>query len=143
MADPITSSIEKALALNLDPLKYGTIVEIGAGHEVARWFFQAGAAAGTVAKTMSAYEMNFSDEIYGTSSDKRYVSKARLENMLEDLGQLFPEKTVAYIYPATEDGQTENLDDVAVPAHLDPLLIYLKERSRVISIDGYADDDGS
>ncbi len=143
MADPITSSIEKALALNLDPLKYGTIVEIGAGHEVARWFFQAGAAAGTVAKTMSAYEMNFSDEIYGTSSDKRYVSKARLENMLEDLGQLFPEKTVAYIYPATEDGQTENLDDVAVPAHLDPLLIYLKERSRVISVDGYADDDGS
>ena len=143
MADPITSSIEKALALNLDSLKYGTIVEIGAGHEVARWFFQAGSVAGTVAKTMSAYEMNFNDEIYGTSSDKRYVSKARLENMLEDLGQLFPEKTVAYIYPATEDGQTENLDDVAVPANLDPLLIYLKERSRVISVDGYANDDGS
>ena len=143
MADPITSSIEEALTLNLDPLKYGTIVEIGAGHEVARWFFQAGAAAGTVAKTMSAYEMNFSDEIYGTSSDKRYVSKARFESMLEDLGQFLPEKTVAYIYPATEDGQMENLDDVFVPAHLDPLLIYLKERSRVISIDGYADDDGS
>lgn len=75
--------IEKALAINLDPLKYGTIVEIGAGQEVARWFFQAGAAAGTIAKTMSAYDMNFSDEIYGEAPDKRYVSRPRLESMLE------------------------------------------------------------
>ena len=83
MAETATSTIEKALALNLDPLKYGTIVEIGAGQEVARWFFQAGAAAGTVAKTMSAYDMKFSDEIYGTASDQRYVSRGRLERMLE------------------------------------------------------------
>lgn len=83
MADPILSTIEKALAVNLDPLKYGTMVEIGAGQEVARWFFQAGGAAGTVAKTMSAYDMKFSDEIYGVASDRRYVSKARLERMLE------------------------------------------------------------
>ncbi len=77
------STIEKALAINLDPLKYGTIVEIGAGQEVARWFFQAGAAAGTVAKTMSAYDMKFSDEIYGAAPGRRYVSRSRLERMLE------------------------------------------------------------
>jgi len=83
MADEVSGTIEKALAINLDPLKYGTIVEIGAGQEVARWFFQAGAAAGTVAKTMSAYDMKFSDEIYGESTDRRYVSRPRLERMLE------------------------------------------------------------
>ncbi len=77
------STIEKAHAFNLDPLKYGTVVEIGAGQEVARWFFRAGAAAGTIAKTMSAYDMNFSDEIYGKASDRRYVSRPRLERMLE------------------------------------------------------------
>jgi hypothetical protein len=76
-------SIEKALSINLDPMKYGTIVEIGAGQEVARWFFQAGAAAGTIAKPMSAYDMKFSNEIYGIAEDKRHVSKARLESMLE------------------------------------------------------------
>ena len=83
MADDVPGTIEKALALNLDPLTYGTIVEIGAGQEVARWFFQAGAAAGTIAKTMSAYDMKFSDEIYGESTDQRYVSRPRLERMLE------------------------------------------------------------
>ena len=81
--ESIPSTIEKALTINLDPLKYGTIVEIGAGQEVARWFFQAGATAGTVAKTMSAYDMKFSDEIYGTAEGGRYVSRPRLEQMLE------------------------------------------------------------
>ena len=83
MPENIPNTIEKALAINLDPLKYGTIVEIGAGQEVARWFFRAGSAAGTVAKTMSAYDMQFSDEIYGATSSGRYVSRARLERMLE------------------------------------------------------------
>ena len=82
MSDVKLSTIEKALAINLDPLKYGTIAEIGAGQEVARWFFQAGAAAGTVAKTISAYDMKFSDEIYGADPDQRYVSRSRLERML-------------------------------------------------------------
>ncbi|MEK9722715.1 MAG: hypothetical protein VW405_04420 [Rhodospirillaceae bacterium] len=82
-AKAVTQTIEKALALNLDPTTYGTIVEIGAGQEVARWFFQAGAAAGTVAKTMSAYDMTFSDQIYGATPGNRYVSRARLERMLE------------------------------------------------------------
>jgi len=74
---------QKALRLNLDEKKYGTIVEIGAGQEVARQFFLAGAAAGTIAKTMSAYDMKFSDAIYGVQNDGRYVSKARVKAMME------------------------------------------------------------
>ena len=70
----------KALALNLDPSKYGVIAEIGAGQEVARWFFRVGAAAGTVAKTLSAYDMAVSDALYGQSS--RYVARDRLDAML-------------------------------------------------------------
>ena len=82
MPDTTLSTIEKALAVNLDEMKYGTIVEIGAGQEVARWFFQAGAAAGTIAKTMSAYATNFSAAIYGVHYDSRYVARARCERML-------------------------------------------------------------
>ena len=96
MLETVPSPLEKALALNLDPLKYGTIVEIGAGQEVARWFFQAGAAAGTIAKTMSAYDMKFSDEIYGVSSDRRYVSRTRLEGMLAHEFDLILERVENY-----------------------------------------------
>jgi hypothetical protein len=71
----------KALTINLDQGKYGTFAEIGAGQEVARHFFQAGGAAGTVAKSISAYDMKFSDEIYGKTA--RYVSKERLGLMLD------------------------------------------------------------
>lgn len=73
----------KALRINLDERKYGTIAEIGAGQEVARHFFMAGAAAGTVAKTISAYDMQFSDAIYGTQEGGRYVSEVRVKAMLE------------------------------------------------------------
>jgi hypothetical protein len=72
---------QKALALNLDASKYGSFAEIGAGQEVARWFFKAGGAAGTVAKTISAYDMAVSDAIYGKA--QRYVSRERLHAMLE------------------------------------------------------------
>jgi len=72
----------KALKINLDPSIYGSFAEIGAGQEVARTFFQAGAASGTVAKTISAYDMSFSDNIYGPSSSGRYVSEERLLKML-------------------------------------------------------------
>ena len=72
---------QKALFINLDDKIYGTIAEIGAAQEVARWFFRVGAAAGSVAKTMSAYDMQVSDEIYGKAG--RYVSRERLEAMLE------------------------------------------------------------
>ncbi|MBP6785033.1 MAG: TonB-dependent receptor [Verrucomicrobiales bacterium] len=71
----------KALKINLDPRWYGTLAEIGAGQEVVRWFFRVGAAAGTVAKSISAYDMTVSDAIYG--SGDRYVSRIRLQAMLD------------------------------------------------------------
>lgn len=71
---------EKALSLNLDDRIYGTIAEIGGGQEVADYFFKAGAASGTIAKTMSAYDMTFSDAIYGKS--ERYVCEDKLMRML-------------------------------------------------------------
>lgn len=77
------STIDKALRINLDEKKYGTIAEIGAGQEVARHFFLAGAAAGSVAKTISAYDMQFSDAIYGKQENGRYVSNARVKAMLK------------------------------------------------------------
>jgi hypothetical protein len=71
----------KALTLNLDPSKFGSFAEIGAGQEVARWFLVVGGASGTVAKSISAYDKEVSDSLYGTGS--RYVSRQRLESMLE------------------------------------------------------------
>jgi hypothetical protein len=71
----------KAFQINLDRQKYGTFAEIGAGQEVARRFFQVGGAAGTIAKTISAYDMTFSDAIYGPAD--RYVSRVRLNTMLD------------------------------------------------------------
>lgn len=72
---------QKALAVNLDQSLYGSFAEIGAGQEVVRWFFQAGGAAGTIAKSISAYDMQVSDAIYGNCA--RYVCRERLESMLE------------------------------------------------------------
>ena len=74
---------QKALEINLDDKIYGTFAEIGAGQEVARYFFQVGAAAGTVAKTMSAYDKVYSDEIYGPEPMGRYVCESRLYKMLD------------------------------------------------------------
>src|SRR5215471_13533687 len=71
----------KALQINLDQRRYGTFAEIGAGQEVVRWFFRVGGAAGTIAKSMSAYDMEVSDAIYGKAG--RYVCRSRLESMLE------------------------------------------------------------
>ena len=81
---------EKALRINLDPAKYGTFAETGAGQEVARRFFRVGGAAGTVAKTMSAYDMTFSDAIYGAAN--RYVSRVRLQTMLDHEYELLIER---------------------------------------------------
>jgi hypothetical protein len=75
------SAKEKALKINLDTQLYGSFAEIGAGQETAAHFFKAGGASGTVAKTMSAYDMSFSDAIYGETS--RYVCEERLVRMLE------------------------------------------------------------
>ena len=71
----------KALTLNLDPSTFGSFAEIGAGQEVARWFLVVGGASGTVAKTISAYDKEVSDDLYGSGS--RYVSRERLEAMLD------------------------------------------------------------
>ena len=81
---------KKAFQINLDRKRYGTFAEIGAGQEVARRFFQVGGAAGTIAKTMSAYDMQFSDAIYGAST--RYVSRDRLHTMLEHEYSLLQER---------------------------------------------------
>jgi hypothetical protein len=77
---PTTKS--KALRINLNTDIYGTFAEIGAGQETARNFFRSGAASGTIAKAMSAYDKDFSDAIYGLEKDKRYVTQPRLQRML-------------------------------------------------------------
>jgi hypothetical protein len=76
-----TDTHSKALRINIDPRWYGTFAEIGAGQEVVRWFFRVGGAAGTVAKSISAYDMKVSDAIYGHVD--RYVSRNRLQAMLD------------------------------------------------------------
>lgn len=90
MEDKALTTNRKALTVNLDNRLYGTFAEIGAGQEVARHFFVAGAAAGTIAKSMSAYDMKFSDEIYGKAD--RYVSRGRLLQMLNHEYQLLEER---------------------------------------------------
>ncbi len=80
----------KALTINLEEARYGTLAEIGAGQEVARHFFHAGGASGTVAKTISAYDMAFSDAIYGKAP--RYVSRERLQTMLDHEYSLLEER---------------------------------------------------
>src|ERR1700722_12192705 len=90
MSDPafqqFTDIHAKALAINLQASYYGTFAEIGAGQEVARWFLSAGAASGTVAQTISAYDKTVSDDIYGAGT--RYVSRERLLAMLDHEYQL-------------------------------------------------------
>jgi hypothetical protein len=79
----ILTTHRKALKINLDQTVYGTLAEIGGGQEVARCFFQAGGASGTVAKTISAYDKLFSDHIYNKDQAGRYVSEGRLLKMLD------------------------------------------------------------
>ena len=88
----ILSPAQKALAINLDESIYGSFVEIGAGQEVVRNFFRVGSASGTIAKTMSAYDKDFSDAIYEKEPDGRYVSKSRLEKMLQKEYSLLEER---------------------------------------------------
>ncbi len=83
MSRQLLDTDQKALEINLDPCIYGTFAEIGAGQEVARHFFRVGAAAGTIAKTMSAYDKTYSDKIYGPEPSGRYVCESRLYKMLD------------------------------------------------------------
>jgi hypothetical protein len=87
MSEDAHSAQEKALKINLDAARYGTFAEIGAGQEVARWFFHVGKASSTVAKSISAYDKDVSDALYGITP--QFVSRARLEAMLDrEYGQL-------------------------------------------------------
>src|SRR6202162_1735226 len=81
MSQDHLSTDRKALAINLDQRRYGTFAEIGAGQEVVRWFFHVGGAAGTIAKSISAYDMAVSDAIYGHAEG--YVARQRLQAMLD------------------------------------------------------------
>ena len=83
MNEETLSTNRKALQINLDSTIYGSFAEIGAGQEVARHFFQAGAASGTVAKTISAYDRSFSDWLYNNNEPGRYVSEGRVIKMLD------------------------------------------------------------
>ena len=78
----IPSIKSKALRINLNENIYGSFAEIGAGQETVRNFFKAGGASGTIAKTMSAYDKDFSDSIYGIEKDNRYVTESRVKTML-------------------------------------------------------------
>ncbi len=93
MEEVIHAPHQKALAINCNPHQYGSIAEIGAGQETARWFFRVGGAAGTIARTMSAYDMTFSDAIYGSAP--RYVSRDRLQAMLNYEYDLLLERLAA------------------------------------------------
>ena len=101
MSRQVLKTEQKALEINLDNAIYGTFAEIGAGQEVARNFFKVGAAAGTIAKTMSAYDKDFSDAIYGEEEKKRYVCRSRLDKMLDHEYQLI-EKRLAKTKPDTK-----------------------------------------
>jgi hypothetical protein len=108
------SARPKALKINLDARKYGTFAEIGAGQEVARWFFHAGKAAGTIAKTISAYDMAVSDSLYGPA--QHYVSRQRLEAMLDHefgrlvdrLGPARGDRTSFFVFADTSATQTHS-----------------------------------
>jgi len=107
MPNEVLSPHQKALRINLDAKRYGTFAEIGAGQEVARWFFRVGGASGTVAKTISAYDMAVSDAIYGPAD--RYVSRQRLRSMLdheyvllqERLGQKRGDQVAFFVFADT------------------------------------------
>ena len=101
MRQVILTAGQKALQINLDNTIYGSFVEIGAGQEVARNFFKAGSASGTIAKTMSAYDRDFSNAIYGKEQDGRYVCKPRLNKMLDHEYDLLESRLKASDYRNT------------------------------------------
>ncbi len=89
----------KSLRINLNENIYGTFVEIGAGQEVARHFYRVGAASGTIAKSMSAYDKSFSDSIYGKEDNSRYVTQNRLDKMLSHEMNLLEKRISRDEYP--------------------------------------------
>jgi len=105
-----TRTESKALAVNLDPKRYGAFAEIGAGQEVVRWFFKVGGAAGTISKSISAYDMQVSDAIYGRA--ERYVSHS-------------------------PDGLLQTVASLQVAGHLVKLYGYLVDRGCITQLDNF------
>ena len=97
--DDIPSTKSKSLKINLNENIYGTFAEIGAGQETVRNFFRVGGASGTIAKTMSAYDKDFSDSIYGVEEDKRYVTESRLQKMLNHETTLIEDRILRQKHP--------------------------------------------
>ena len=95
----ILTTAQKALKINLNSDIYGTFAEIGAGQETVREFFRAGAASGTIAKAMSAYDKAFSDDIYGIEEDGRYVTQSRLRKMLKHEYALIEKRLDRNLHP--------------------------------------------
>ena len=98
----ILSAKQKALRINLNQDLYGTFAEIGAGQEVVRHFFRAGGASGTIAKTISAYDRDFSDAIYGKEEKGRYVCESRIDKMLEHEYNLIEERITRDDHPSKQ-----------------------------------------
>ena len=97
--DEVPSTKNKSLKINLNENIYGTFAEIGAGQETVRNFFRVGGASGTIAKTMSAYDKDFSDSIYGVEEDKRYVTESRLQKMLDHETTLIEDRILRQKHP--------------------------------------------
>ncbi len=97
--EAIPSIKNKALRINLNENIYGTFAEIGAGQETVRNFFRAGGASGTIAKTISAYDKDFSDAIYGNEKNQRYVTEDRLKKMLSHEVKLIEDRLSRDEYP--------------------------------------------
>jgi len=97
--ESIPSLKDKALRINLNENIYGTFAEIGAGQETVRQFFRAGGASGTIAKAMSAYDKSFSDAIYGSEKNQRYVTEDRLKKMLSHEVKLIEDRLSRDEYP--------------------------------------------
>jgi len=97
--ESIPSLKDKALRINLNENIYGTFAEIGAGQETVRQFFRAGGASGTIAKAMSAYDKSFSDAIYGSEKNQRYVTEDRLKKMLSHEVKLIENRLSRDEYP--------------------------------------------
>lgn len=98
----ILSAKQKALRVNLNADLYGTFAEIGAGQEVVRHFFRAGGASGTIAKTISAYDKDFSDAIYGKEVKGRYVCESRIDKMLDHEYNLIEERITRDDHPTKQ-----------------------------------------
>lgn len=98
--EQIPSIKDKALRINLNENIYGTFAEIGAGQETVRHFFRTGGSSGTIAKAMSAYDKDFSDAVYGSEEDGRYVTEARLKKMLSHEVRLIEERLTREKHPS-------------------------------------------